>query len=166
MKKTLIVAGMMALMGSTAMADGIGVSMAKFDDNFLTVLRNGIQAQADAAGLSVDPGGHGLADELLDLLDVLDALLGGGGERLLDGRGGLGEVALLQQHRLPVGIDQHRAERVMPLRQRRAGHGVGLAQMVDCLREVHKRTPWIRLCRSTSVAPLRGKRRRRFGGGS
>ena len=48
MKKTLIVAGFAALMGTSAMADGIGVSMAKFDDNFLTVLRNGIQAQADA----------------------------------------------------------------------------------------------------------------------
>jgi inositol transport system substrate-binding protein len=46
-------AGFAALLGSTAMADGIGVSMALFDDNFLTVLRNGIQAQADAAGLSV-----------------------------------------------------------------------------------------------------------------
>jgi inositol transport system substrate-binding protein len=53
MKKTLIVAGFVSLMGTTAMADGIGVSMALFDDNFLTVLRNGIQTQADAAGLSV-----------------------------------------------------------------------------------------------------------------
>jgi inositol transport system substrate-binding protein len=35
------------------MADGIGVSMALFDDNFLTVLRNGIQAYADDNGLSV-----------------------------------------------------------------------------------------------------------------
>jgi inositol transport system substrate-binding protein len=52
MKKYLI-AGIVSLMGTTAMADGIGVSMALFDDNFLTVLRNGIQAQADAAGLSV-----------------------------------------------------------------------------------------------------------------
>jgi inositol transport system substrate-binding protein len=40
-------------MSTTAMADGIGVSMALFDDNFLTVLRNGIQADADARGLSV-----------------------------------------------------------------------------------------------------------------
>ncbi len=53
MKKTLIAAGFVSLMGTTAMADGIGVSMALFDDNFLTVLRNGIQEQADAAGLSV-----------------------------------------------------------------------------------------------------------------
>ena len=53
MKKTLIAAGFMALMGSTAMAQNIGVSMALFDDNFLTVLRNGIQSQADSSGLSV-----------------------------------------------------------------------------------------------------------------
>ncbi len=51
MKKYLI-AGVMALMGTTAMAD-IGVSMAKFDDNFLTVLRNGIQSYADANGQKV-----------------------------------------------------------------------------------------------------------------
>jgi inositol transport system substrate-binding protein len=53
MKKALLVAGFSALMTTTAMADGIGVSMALFDDNFLTVLRNGIQAQADAGGLKV-----------------------------------------------------------------------------------------------------------------
>jgi inositol transport system substrate-binding protein len=53
MKKTLIAAGFASLLGTTAMAEGIGVSMAAFDDNFLTVLRNGIQSQADAAGLSV-----------------------------------------------------------------------------------------------------------------
>ena len=53
MKKTVIVAGFASLLSTTAMAEGIGVSMALFDDNFLTVLRKGIQEQADAAGLSV-----------------------------------------------------------------------------------------------------------------
>ncbi len=53
MKKTAFAAGLVALLGTTAMADGIGVSMALFDDNFLTVLRNGIQAYADENGLSV-----------------------------------------------------------------------------------------------------------------
>lgn len=52
MKKTLILAGFAALMSTAAMAD-IGVSMAKFDDNFLTVLRNGIQTYADANGQKV-----------------------------------------------------------------------------------------------------------------
>ena len=53
MKKTLIAAGLVSLLGTTAMADGVGVSMALFDDNFLTVLRNGIQTDADAKGISV-----------------------------------------------------------------------------------------------------------------
>jgi inositol transport system substrate-binding protein len=47
MKKTLIAASMAAMMSTTAMAENIGVSMALFDDNFLTVLRNGIQEMAD-----------------------------------------------------------------------------------------------------------------------
>ncbi len=47
MKKTLIAAGFASLMSTTAMAETIGVSMALFDDNFLTVLRNGIQELAD-----------------------------------------------------------------------------------------------------------------------
>ena len=50
MKKTLIVAGFAALMGTSALAGDIGVSMALFDDNFLTVLRNGIQSYADEKG--------------------------------------------------------------------------------------------------------------------
>lgn len=49
MKKTLIAAGVAAMMTSTAaMADtSIGVSMALFDDNFLTVLRNGMIETAE-----------------------------------------------------------------------------------------------------------------------
>ena len=53
MKKTLLIAGLTALLGTTAMAETVGVSMAKFDDNFLTVLRNGIQKSADGAGVTV-----------------------------------------------------------------------------------------------------------------
>ena len=53
MKKSFLIAGFAALMSTSVLADGIGVSMALFDDNFLTVLRNGIQAQADAGGLKV-----------------------------------------------------------------------------------------------------------------
>jgi len=53
MRKTLLIAGIASLLSTTAMAEGIGVSMALFDDNFLTVLRNGIQSQADSSGLKV-----------------------------------------------------------------------------------------------------------------
>ncbi len=53
MKKTMIVAGFAALMGTSAMADGIGVSMALFDDNFLTVLRNGLDAKGKELGVTL-----------------------------------------------------------------------------------------------------------------
>ena len=53
MKKTLLASAMIALMGTSAMAQNVGVSMALFDDNFLTVLRNGIQSHADANGIGV-----------------------------------------------------------------------------------------------------------------
>jgi inositol transport system substrate-binding protein len=53
MKKTLVAASLVSLLSTTAMAENIGVSMALFDDNFLTVLRNGIQSYADANGHDV-----------------------------------------------------------------------------------------------------------------
>lgn len=51
--KKIMLAGAVSLLGTTAMADGVGVSMALFDDNFLTVLRNGIQSYADENGIQV-----------------------------------------------------------------------------------------------------------------
>lgn len=53
MKKLILAAAMAALMTSTAHATKVGVSMALFDDNFLTVLRNGIQAYADENKIEV-----------------------------------------------------------------------------------------------------------------
>ncbi|SDZ48613.1 monosaccharide ABC transporter substrate-binding protein, CUT2 family [Jannaschia faecimaris] len=46
MKKTLLAAGLVGLMSTTAMAQSIGVSMARFDDNFLTTLRTGMEEHA------------------------------------------------------------------------------------------------------------------------
>ena len=42
MKKTIIAAGIASMITTAAAAETIGVSMARFDDNFLTVLRNGM----------------------------------------------------------------------------------------------------------------------------
>jgi inositol transport system substrate-binding protein len=52
-KRTIIAGLALALMTGSSMAANIGVSMALFDDNFLTVLRNGIQTYADANGHQV-----------------------------------------------------------------------------------------------------------------
>src|SRR5690606_12775792 len=53
MKKFLISTAVLASLAGTASAETVGVSMALFDDNFLTVLRNGIQKYADEQGHSV-----------------------------------------------------------------------------------------------------------------
>ncbi len=61
MRKILYAAAMTVLMASPALAENIGVSMAKFDDNFLTVLRNGMQDYADRQGRR-EPAGRGRAE--------------------------------------------------------------------------------------------------------
>jgi ABC-type sugar transport system substrate-binding protein len=53
MKRILIALGMTTILSSSAFAAKIGVSMDKFDDNFLTVLRNGISDYAKQSGVSV-----------------------------------------------------------------------------------------------------------------
>jgi inositol transport system substrate-binding protein len=69
MKKYAFVAAvaMTAIMSSSAMAAKIGVSMAKFDDNFLTVLRNGMIAQAKSmpgVEIQVEDAGNDVAKQL------------------------------------------------------------------------------------------------------
>ena len=67
MKKTLIVAGFAALMGTSALAQDVGVSMAKFDDNFLTVLRNGLVeygATLPGVNLQVEDAQNDVAKQL------------------------------------------------------------------------------------------------------
>ena len=76
MKKSLIVAGFAALMGTSAMADGVGVSMALFDDNFLTVLRNGIQTYADANGVTVQI--EDAQNDVAKQLDQINNFIAGG----------------------------------------------------------------------------------------
>lgn len=48
MKKLAFAAGLATLLSTTAQAETIGVSMVSFDDNFQTLLRTGLQAQADS----------------------------------------------------------------------------------------------------------------------
>lgn len=67
MKKYLIAAAMTTMMASSAFAGTkIGVSMALFDDNFLTVLRNGIVAQAKSMNVDVqvEDAGNDVAKQL------------------------------------------------------------------------------------------------------
>jgi inositol transport system substrate-binding protein len=67
MKKLLLGVALSALMCSSAFAAKVGVSMAKFDDNFLTVLRNGMIEQAkgmDGVELQVEDAQNDVAKQL------------------------------------------------------------------------------------------------------
>ena len=67
MKKLLLGVALSALMSSSALAAKVGVSMAKFDDNFLTVLRNGMIEQAkgmDGVELQVEDAQNDVAKQL------------------------------------------------------------------------------------------------------
>lgn len=82
MKTTLTAAALTVLMSSTAMAENIGVSMAKFDDNFLTVLRNGIQELADAME-GVDVQIEDAQDDVARQLDQINNFVASGVDAII-----------------------------------------------------------------------------------
>lgn len=81
MKKTLIAAGFASLLGTTAMAETVGVSMAKFDDNFLTVLRNGIEAYATEQGHDVQI--EDAQDDVAKQLDQINNFIASGVDAII-----------------------------------------------------------------------------------
>lgn len=67
MKKHLTIAALASLMATTASAETIGVSMALFDDNFLTVLRNGMTEYAgtqDGVTLQIEDAQNDVGKQL------------------------------------------------------------------------------------------------------
>ena len=67
MKKTLTLASLAALIASGAMAQEIGATIARFDDNFLTVMRNGMVEHAgslDGVNLQVEDATDDLAKQI------------------------------------------------------------------------------------------------------
>jgi inositol transport system substrate-binding protein len=67
MNKTLIAGGLLALLSTAASAETVGVSMAKFDDNFLTVLRNGLEEYAgtlDGVEVQIEDAQNDVARQL------------------------------------------------------------------------------------------------------
>ena len=66
MKKFLISTALAVSVAGAAAAENVGVSMALFDDNFLTVLRNGIQKYADDndIGVQIEDAQNDVAKQL------------------------------------------------------------------------------------------------------
>ncbi len=66
-RTTILVAGVAGLMATTAMAETVGVSMALFDDNFLTVLRTGLADYAstlDGVDVQIEDAQNDVAKQL------------------------------------------------------------------------------------------------------
>jgi len=67
MKKYLLTAGLAALMGTSAMAQEIGATISRFDDNWLTVMRNGMTEHAaslDGVSLQMEDATDDLAKQI------------------------------------------------------------------------------------------------------
>ena len=82
MKKTLIAAGLATLLGTTAMAETIGASIARFDDNFLTVMRNGMVEYADGIE-DVDLQVEDATDDVAKQLDQINNFIASGVDAII-----------------------------------------------------------------------------------
>ena len=82
MKKTLIVAGLIGLMSGSAMAQTIGASIARFDDNFLTVMRNGMVAYADGLD-GVELQVEDATDDVAKQLDQINNFIASGVDAII-----------------------------------------------------------------------------------
>ncbi|WP_438755089.1 sugar ABC transporter substrate-binding protein [Pararhizobium sp. O133] len=76
MKKLILGAALAVMMSTAAHAETVGVSMAKFDDNFLTVLRNGMQDYAktlDGVTLQVEDAQNDVAKQQSQIQNFIAA---------------------------------------------------------------------------------------------
>lgn len=82
MKKFVLAAGLTALMGTSAIAQQIGVSVARFDDNGLTVMRNGMaahEAKLDGVNLQVEDA----TDDVAKQLDQINNFIASGVDAII-----------------------------------------------------------------------------------
>jgi len=114
MKKTLFAATIASLISTTAMAETIGASISRFDDNFLTVMRNGMVDHA--AGLDgVDLQVEDANDDVAKQLDQINNFVASGVDAIIinivDTSAGeamsaaAGNVPLVYVNRQPDNVD-------------------------------------------------------------
>ena len=116
MKRTLAATALVSLMSTTAMAETVGVSMALFDDNFLTVLRNGLVEYAgtlDGVDVQVEDAQNDVAKQLDQINNFIasgvDAIIvnpvdTSATQAMSDAAAGAG-VPLVYVNREPVNVD-------------------------------------------------------------
>ena len=114
MKRLLISAAAVALLSTAAMAETIGATIAKFDDNFLTVMRNGMvdhAASLDGVEIQVEDANDDVAKQLDQVKNFVaagvDALI----VNIVDTSAGdamsaaAGDVPLVYVNREPDNVD-------------------------------------------------------------
>ena len=116
MKRTIIAAGVFSLLASTAMAQNVAVSMAKFDDNFLTVLRNGLVEYAGTLE-GVDVQVEDAQDDVAKQLDQVNNFVASGVDAIIvnpvdtsatqaiSDAAAAGGVPLVYVNREPINVD-------------------------------------------------------------
>ncbi|MEQ5872721.1 sugar ABC transporter substrate-binding protein [Sagittula sp. NFXS13] len=116
MKKFIAATTLATLMSTSAMAETIGVSMALFDDNFLTVLRNGMIEQAEGMD-DVDVQVEDAQNDVARQLDQINNFIASGVDAIIvnpvdtsatqamsNAAAGAG-VPLVYVNRMPVNVD-------------------------------------------------------------
>ncbi len=116
MKKLILSGAMALLMTGTASAANIGVSMALFDDNFLTVLRNGMSTYAgtlDDVNLQIEDAGNDVAKQLDQINNFIaagvDAIIVNpvdtSATQAMSDAAAAGGIPLVYVNREPVNVD-------------------------------------------------------------
>ena len=109
-------AGLAALMTTSAMAETVGVSMALFDDNFLTVLRNGMVEHArtlDGVDVQVEDAQNDVAKQLDQINNFVasgvDAIIVNpvdtSATQAMSDAAAAGGVPLVYVNREPINVD-------------------------------------------------------------
>jgi inositol transport system substrate-binding protein len=117
MKKLLLGVAMSALMIGAARAENIGVSMALFDDNFLTVLRNGMvdySKSLDGVNLQVEDAQNDVAKQLDQIKNFIasgvDAIIVNpvdtSATQAMSEAAAAANVPLVYVNREPINVDQ------------------------------------------------------------
>ena len=116
MKKYLLGVAFAALMSSSAQAENVAVSMARFDDNFLTVLRNGMIEYAktlDGVNLQVEDAQNDVAKQLDQIKNFVasgvDAIIVNpvdtSATQAMSDAAAAGGIPLVYVNREPINVD-------------------------------------------------------------
>jgi len=150
MKKLLFGVALTALMSGSAMAENIGVSMALFDDNFLTVLRNSMQDYAKAQGkvtLQIEDAQNDVGKQL----NQIQNFIAGGVDAIIvnpvdtdatvamSKAAAAAKIPLIYVNRQPVNVDQLPANQAFVASDERESGTLETKEVCRLLKEAGKK---------------------------